>query len=62
MTEIKPHAAHWGSLDVMEHGLSEQALDAGGAQPFQLLQRFAPHPITGMAFGGPAQAASGGYG
>ena len=62
MTEINPHAAHQGSLDVMPHGLIVQDLDAGGAQPVRLLQRFAPYPITGTAFGWPAQAASGGYG
>jgi hypothetical protein len=52
MTEIKLHAAHWGSLDVMEHGLSAREFDAGGAQPVRLLRRFAAYPITGTAFGG----------
>lgn len=62
MTKSKPHTAPCRSLDVMALGLIAQELAAGDAKPIRLLRAFAPSPITGTAFGGPAQAASGGHG
>ena len=58
MTEIKPHAAHWGYLGDMGHGPGEQGL----AQGRRLAQRYASSLLPGLTFGRPAHAAAYGQG
>jgi hypothetical protein len=58
MTEIKPHAAHWGYLRVMGHGQGE----AGTAQGRWVVRRYADRSSQAAASGKAARAPSRGQG